>query len=513
MFSNNTWRQERTDPYSNQEILSVCLRLLTGRRPRVRELFFNFVYLERATGESIAHAITECLRQNHIDISQARVQSYDGAACMSSAKMGVQARIRQLSPRALYVHCNSHVLNLSIASACKQPAIRNMIDILNAVFLFFDLSPKRQRFLERILDNMAPTTRKKKLVGLCKTRWVERHTCFDTFYDMYGYLCECLEAILDPSGYPDIYMDTWTGSRDQETRTKAQALLASMCSSQTIIAFLVTKNALENVRPIASKLQKRDLDIHQAYGMIDQTKARIVTLRKDIEEEFSVWFEDATRLATLVGIPISAPRAPKSARQLHRLNAPSTTPSEYFLRNVAIPFCDHLSSEFANRFTPETRKDVEILALLPPNITKTEDVQKVVENLKFWEEDLPNPPTLRAEIKEWQRFWNTKMPMEPASSLNLVDCLDNADEDVFPNLNTLLRIGCILPVGSCEAERSFSCLRRLTTYLRNRMGENRLTGLALMNMNHDIDIGLDKVCQAFIQRHIRKMFAGCILSQ
>ncbi|XP_021358427.1 52 kDa repressor of the inhibitor of the protein kinase-like [Mizuhopecten yessoensis] len=329
-----------------------------------------------------------------------------------------------------------------------------MIDTLNAVFLFFDLSPKRQRFLERILDNMAPTTRKNKLVGLCKTRWVERHTCFDTFYDMYGYLCECLEAILDPYGYPDIYMDTWTGSWDQETRTKAQGLLASMCSSQTIIAFLVTKNALENVRPIASKLQKRDLDIYQAYGMIDQTKARIVTLRKDIEEEFSVWFEDATRLATLVGIPISAPRAPKSARQLHRLNAPSTTPK-----------------------------------------------------------DLPNPPTLRAEIKEWQRFWNTKMPMESALSLNLVDCLDNADEDVFPNLNTLLRIGCILPVGSCEAERSFSCLRRLKTYLRNRMGENRLTGLALMNMNHDIDIDLDKVCQAFIQRHSRNMFAGCILYQ
>ncbi|XP_021358428.1 zinc finger MYM-type protein 1-like [Mizuhopecten yessoensis] len=108
---------EVSDPYSNQEILSVRLRLLTGRPTRVRELFFDFFYLERATGESIAHAITECLSKKHIDISQARGQSYDGAACMSSAKMGVQARIRQLSPRALYVHCNSHVLNLSIASA------------------------------------------------------------------------------------------------------------------------------------------------------------------------------------------------------------------------------------------------------------------------------------------------------------------------------------------------------------------------------------------------------------
>ena len=47
-----------------------------------------------------------------------------------------------------------------------------------------------------------------------------------------------------------------------------------------------------------------------------------------------------------------------------------------------------------------------------------------------------------------------------------------ADEDRFPNIKALLRICCTLPVGSADAERSFSCLRRLKTYLRNRMGED-----------------------------------------
>lgn len=61
-----------------------------------------------------------------------------------------------------------------------------MINTLNAVFLFFDKSPKRQRFFERILKNMAPDILKTKLVGLCKTRWVEQHTRFDTFYTMYA---------------------------------------------------------------------------------------------------------------------------------------------------------------------------------------------------------------------------------------------------------------------------------------------------------------------------------------
>jgi len=47
-----------------------------------------------------------------------------------------------------------------------------------------------------------------------------------------------------------------------------------------------------------------------------------------------------------------------------------------------------------------------------------------------------------------------------------------------------------LPVTTVTAERSFSILRRLKTYLRNNIGQDRLTGLALMNIyrNDDIDI-------------------------
>ena len=43
---------------------------------------------------------------------------------------------------------------------------------------------------------------------------------------------------------------------------------------------------------------------------------------------------------------------------------------------------------------------------------------------------------------------------------NIASCLKEADRDVYPNISTLLTIGCTLPVSSCEAERSFSGLRR-----------------------------------------------------
>ena len=54
----------------------------------------------------------------------------------------------------------------------------------------------------------------------------------------------------------------------------------------------------------------------------------------------------------------------------------------------------------------------------------------------------------------------------------------------------LFRIPCflesplVLPVTSCEAERSFSILRRIKTYLCSTMKQERLTGLALLNVHN-----------------------------
>ena len=107
----------------------------------------DFVHLERTIGKAIADAIVKSLHDMGFDIENLRGQGYDGASAMSSSIQGVNGRIREIAPLALYSHCKSHVLNLSIASSCKQMNIRNMISFLNEVYLFLANSPKRQMFL------------------------------------------------------------------------------------------------------------------------------------------------------------------------------------------------------------------------------------------------------------------------------------------------------------------------------------------------------------------------------
>ena len=58
---------------------------------------------------------------------------------------------------------------------------------------------------------------------------------------------------------------------------------------------------------------------------------------------------------------------------------------------------------------------------------------------------------------------------------------------------------------SCSAERSFSSLRRLKTYLRSSMGQERLSNLALLHVEREyvnkvLKEDMDKIIDTFGKR-------------
>ena len=57
----------------------------------------------------------------------------------------------------------------------------------------------------------------------------------------------------------------------------------------------------------------------------------------------------------------------------------------------------------------------------------------------------------------------------PEPSDSLINALQMADPDSFPNVWTLLTIGCVSPTGSTEAERAALGIRRLKTPYRYTM--------------------------------------------
>ena len=74
------------------------------------------------------------------------------------------------------------------------------------------------------------------------------------------------------------------------------------------------------------------------------------------------------------------------------------------------------------------------------------------------------------------------------------------DVDSYSNIYVLLKVLGTVAVTSCECERSWSVLKRLNTYRRASMGQNRLSTLALMHINLDVDIDAKRVLKVFCKR-------------
>ena len=53
---------------------------------------------------------------------------------------------------------------------------------------------------------------------------------------------------------------------------------------------------------------------------------------------------------------------------------------------------------------------------------------------------------------------------------------------------------------SCECERSGSVLKRLHTFLRAAMEQTRLSALALLHVNYDANIDIEKVIYIFARK-------------
>ena len=74
-----------------------------------------------------------------------------------------------------------------------------------------------------------------------------------------------------------------------------------------------------------------------------------------------------------------------------------------------------------------------------------------------------------------------------------------------PIIHSLLQVLATLPVSVATAERTFSTLKRIKTWLRTTMNEDRLTVLALLASHRDIFIDINKVIDRFAHSGKRKL--------
>jgi Domain of unknown function (DUF4371) len=84
------------------------------------EAFVGFYETASTTGEALSRIVLDVLIRLGLPLSKLRGQTYDGASNMSGKYSGTQAKIKEVQPLAIFVHCSAHCVNLvtEAAMAC-----------------------------------------------------------------------------------------------------------------------------------------------------------------------------------------------------------------------------------------------------------------------------------------------------------------------------------------------------------------------------------------------------------
>jgi hypothetical protein len=82
-------------------------------------------------------------------------------------------------------------------------------------------------------------------------------------------------------------------------------------------------------------------------------------------------------------------------------------------------------------------------------------------------------------------------------------------------LRRLLQLALTVPVANAAAERSFSSMRKIRTYIRSTMGEQRMSSIALLNTESEMakTVDLDQVVDIFAKLPSLRDTSGEIKTQ
>ncbi|CAH2285534.1 52 kDa repressor of the inhibitor of the kinase-like [Pelobates cultripes] len=120
--------------------------------------------------------------------------------------------------------------------------------------------------------------------------------------------------------------------------------------------------------------------------------------------------------------------------------------------------------------------------------------------------EMYNFENLEAEAITWYEIWSAKIEQFDNGLLDLLN-----HTDLFPSVQQAILVALTLPVTTCTVEWSFSTMRRVKTWLRLTMADERLSGVCMMSI-HRVKIEenkqqlIGKVIDTFAQGHRRLQY-------
>ncbi|CAL8070824.1 unnamed protein product [Orchesella dallaii] len=475
---------DATPDTSHKEQLSQIIRTVNISTSGcfIEESFIDFIHFDKKKGLEISKIILAKLKSDGIDIKHCRGQGYDNGANMSGIYNGVQAHIKEANEFAVYMPCVAHSLNLVGQNAASKvlPA-KLILGQIQSLYVFFSSSTERWNTLKPHVHKM--------LKSQSLTRWSSKA-------DAVSAICEDFKGILD--ALQELINSETSNS---ETLASATAHLHQVSNFRFILGITIWNSILGRINFANVAVQAKEIDIGAAGKHMESLHIWLLEFRKN---GYKISLELAKEKALPLGIEEDSGFAYRSTRnripaRYRDSESVVVEPSQEsnisrFEREFFLALVDKLILEFQGRFTSlyRTQEDFGFLWGKTLADSPTEYLEKAAADLALKYNDDLSPEGLVTEIGRLRTAVIPFLKDENLQNLHSTRAIDilniltrNNLANVLYNCHTAIRIFLTLPVSVASNERSFSKLKLIKNYLRSTMGQERLSDLAILSIEHE----------------------------
>ena len=460
---------DETSDVSNAAQLSLVLRYVTDSG--IKERFIKMVDVSgNKRAADLATLAFEFLEEYGCT-DKLIAQCYDGAPVMASGLNGVQAKVKEKIPDALFIHCYAHVLNLVLSQGvAKIKECKIFLSHLSSMAAFFSKSPKRTQLLDEMCQ--------KRLPRVAPTRWNFASRLVCTVFEEKDALKNVFEHIVD---HHDEY--------DNDSIDRADGFISQLSSFEFCFLLSTFHEMFSHADVLFDILQKHSFDMQFSLRRVDEFCIHIEGQRALFDQRY-----DETVMIT--GVP-DVRRARGDPRSYYSKLHESII--ENILNQMQTRFKDHEKLSF--------------LALLDPS--QFNDYKKRFPETAFTSlTDNYGPRFDCARLKTELQVMYSMADFHGKDPSDLLLFLKN--KDLCDSMHQLYKLTCLvvtIPVTTSSVERTFSALKRIKTYSRNTTGQSRLSALASMSIEKEMLMDLktkdklhDPVIEKFTQKDRRMDF-------
>ncbi|XP_072395241.1 zinc finger MYM-type protein 1-like [Diabrotica undecimpunctata] len=396
---------------------------------------------------TMAATVLEPLEYRHKLVGQC----YDGASVMSGHLNGLQQKIKSHAPQAIFVHCLTHRLNLVLQQSFKKISkCRIFFATITGIPSFFHSSAKRSYALA--------STSARRMSTITETRWSSNSKLFTVIIEDWEKLKEVFDNIMNSE------------ESDGKSVQLAKGFLRDLNDFEFTFLAIVFSDIFHITDILYDVLQKKSLDINFCLNQIRRTRQLISDKRN--EEFFNSIFEKASTMTVI-----------NTSKRFRCDDGMSKNAITTQYRALCFEIYDHILMEMDIRFQDYDKLKFISLA----DTTKFESYSltfpfDAFQNLfEFYGTQFTKDQRLKSELCLLYADENYK-------NVNLQELVIKLQpiKDIVAEAYNLFCLILTIPSTSVSVERSFSCLKRLKTFTRNTISQDRLSSLTVIALHKEL---------------------------